>query len=152
MKVLEQRLSRKIEESVAPKVIEEIERTNNAKETEEKVRAIRLKLSEVYAMSKKNSMVSECGKKLTEEGTETYRLLSDAVLELSKLKGSKTLNRIANRTNYNNFSKRYGVETVEKLMFLNNKGKMIQSVFADIIVKGLTDKYLEYLENTFLPK
>lgn len=115
MKVMEQRLARKIDEGIAPKVVEEISRSEQDKELNKNVENIKLKLSEVYALESKSTLMEDCGKRLTPEGERLYGLLSDVVLNISKLHGSKSLNRIANRTNYGIFSKGIaGIKTATK--------------------------------------
>lgn len=150
MKVLEQRIIRRIDDNIAPMVVKELENTGKRKETANKISQIKLKLSEVYATAQKNNLITDCGTRFTEYGTKTYKLLSSVVLEIAKLNGSKSLNKIANRTNYDKFAESNGVEPLKKISYCNHLGSPIQSVFADIIVKGITDKYVEFLESNFL--
>lgn len=149
-KVLESRLNRKIEEEVAPKVISEITRSEHEKEMEEKKRKIKLSLSEVYANSEKYQLLSDCGRKLTKEGDVTYRLMSNAVLEVAKFHGSKSINKIASRSNYNKFTNKYGTEPLSKKTLAFSDGSGIESVFADIFEKGLVGKYIEFVEEEFV--
>src|SRR5690625_1427239 len=149
-KVLESRLNRKIEEEVAPKVIYEITRSEKEKEMEEKKRKIKLCLSEVYANSEKYKLLSDCGRKLTKEGDVTYRLMSNAVLEVAKFHGSKSINKIASRSIYNKFTNKYGTEPLNKKILAFSDGSGIESVFADIFKKGLVGKYVEFIEDEFV--
>lgn len=145
---------KRLQESQETRVITAIDtRENDIKKSKER-KKIESKLAIIYAREKEVKLFYESkhGKKrLTKEGDEVYRMLSETVSELANYRGSNSQNKIANRTTYNAFKTALGLtECLTKKMVIMGDGTPRESVYADIFYRGLVGKFTRFLETEYL--
>ena len=142
------------EQSNPTNVVKAIEQSEEDKERERIKKSITRKLSEVYTIEKESNLLTETKggrSKLTKDGQRMYDLFSQTVLDIAKLHGSKSHMKVVNRTVYEEFGKtlRLGEDLTKKIITFNN-GTNRESVYADIIERGLLGKFAKFIEYKYV--
>lgn len=142
--------------SPSPKeIVHAIEQNEEDKEREKLREEIISSLSVLYTKEKEVNLFTKSKRgttKLTKDGDEIYKILSDTILKIAKYHGYKSPNKVANKTTYKNFQLKYGFEgepTKRSITFSNGtKGRT--TVYVDLIIRGLVGKFAMYLEKEFI--
>lgn len=141
------------EQSNPANVVKAIEQSEEDKEKEIAKKSIIRNLSEVYTIEQEANVIesnSRGGSKLTAEGQRMYDIFSQTVLDIAKLYGSKSHMRVVNRGVYEEFGELKGLsgELKKKYITLKN-GTARESVYADIIERGLLGKFAKFIEDKY---
>lgn len=135
-------------------VVYAIEEREASLEKEREREEIKKQLSVIYSLSKEADLFEQ-GKrgaeKFTKEGDLLYKNITTSVMRLAKYHGSKSHTKIANPTTYELFMKTLNIDEPLRKVYVNlNNGKPRHSVYADIIKRGLTARFVKFLEDEFL--
>lgn len=129
------------------------ERKENDKRTLEKGEIIKA-LSLIYTAEKEQKLYyrdDEGSDRLTEAGSKIYNKFSETVLRIARLNGSKSHMKVANRSTYDSFCKSIGEMTsLEKVCAYRPDGTAADSVYSDVIKRGLLGKLSKFLEKEFV--
>ena len=148
-------LSKTIEDIVRPdNVVNAIEQREEDLKRQEKIKQISDRLSVIYTIEKEGSLLEKTargGNKLTKEGTKLYRLLSETVVMIAKLYGSKSHTKVANPQSYGKFEEREGIdEPLIKKRVTVSDGTGRESVYVDLIYRGIVGEFTRFLEQEYL--
>lgn len=135
-------------------VVHAIEQREEELEKNGRREEILKKISVVYTLSKESIIIEKGVRgapRLTEEGDILYKELTNTVMSMAKYHGSKSHSKIANSKIYRKFEDINGItQALEKSYIATSKGRHLQSVYADVIKRGLTAKFIKFLEKEFM--
>lgn len=148
-------LTKDIENMIQPvNVVNAIEQREEDKKRQEEVEQITNKLSTIYKVEKEEILLKKTTQgnyKLTKEGTKLYNLLSETVVLIAKIHGSKSHMKVANPTSYEKFEKKEGLgKKLVKKRIMTSDGTGKESVYVDLICRGLVGDFTRFLEREFL--
>ena len=148
-------LTKDIENMIQPvNVVTAIEQREEDKKRQEEVEKIINKLSAIYKVEKEEILLEKTTQgnyRLTKEGTQLYNLLSETVVLIAKIHGSKSHMKVANPKSYEKFEKKEGLgDGLIKKRIMTSDGTGRESVYVDLICRGLVGDFTRFLEREFL--
>lgn len=135
-------------------LVEAIEKREEDKERQKLREEIISSLSVIYAKEKETELFTKTVRgtvKLSKDGDQLYRTLSETVLKIAKYLGYKTHSKVASKTIYKDFQRKYDItEELTKKVITMSDGSNRNSVYVDLILRGLAGKFATYLESKFM--